>query len=86
MSLSYEGLKDRELSISSRRRAPFMTPRKCTEDKYEKDLELKVADIMTKLKDHVYETAIGLFGLFDFFKPDRAIVDSIVDEFLNSRL
>ena len=86
LTLSYEGLKGRELAVSSHRRVPFMIARKCTVDKYEKDLELRVVDIMPKLKDHVYQIAIGLFGFFDFYKPKRAIVDSIVDEFLNSSL
>ena len=85
LTLSYEGLEGRELSVSSPRRVPFLTIRKCSVDKYEKDLELEVADIMPKLKDHVYQIAVGLCGLFDFYKPDRAIVNSIVDEFLNSR-
>jgi len=86
LTLSYEGLKDRALSVSSPRGAPFIIVGKCTVDKYEKDLELQVADIMPKLKDHVYQIAVGLFGLFDFYKPDRAIIDNIVEEFLNSRL
>ena len=86
LALSYEGLKGRALSVANPRRLGFMAARKCTVDKYEKDLELQVADIIPKLKDHVYQIAIGLFGLFDFYRPDRAIVDSIVDEFLNSRL
>ncbi len=86
LTLSYEGLKDRELAVSSHRRAPFIIARKCKVNEYEKAFELQVADIMPKLKDHVYQVAIGLFGLFDFFEPKRAIVDSIVDEFLNSRL
>lgn len=85
LTLSYEGLKGRQLAVSSLRRAPFFTARKSTVDKYDKGLELQVADIMPKLKKHVYQIAIGLFGLFDFYKPDRAVVDSIVDEFLNSR-
>ncbi len=85
LTLSYEGLKGRELAVANRLRL-FPRHRKCGEDEYKKDLELKVADIMSKLKDHVYQIAIGLFGLFDFFKPDKAIVDSIIDEFLNSRL
>lgn len=85
LTLFYEGLKGRALTASSPRRLPFITARESTVDKYEKDLELKVADIMPKLKEHVYQITIGLFGLFDFFKPDRAVVDSIVDEFLNSR-
>jgi len=85
LTLSYEGLGGRALSVSSPRRVPLITARTCTVDKYEKNLELEVADIMPKLKDHVYQIAVGLFGLLDFYKPDRAIVDSIVDEFLNSR-
>lgn len=85
LTLSYTRLRDRELTVSNPRRAPFMMARKCTEDEYEVDLELQMADMMPKLKDHVYQIAIGLFGLFDFYKPDRAVVDSIVDEFLNSR-
>ncbi|MFC1951609.1 hypothetical protein ACFLYI_01015 [Chloroflexota bacterium] len=40
---------------------------------------------MPKLKDHVYQIAVGLFGFFDFDKPEGPIVESIVDEFLNSR-
>ena len=40
---------------------------------------------MPKLKDYVYQIAVGLFGFFDFYKPERPIVDSIVDEFLNAR-
>jgi hypothetical protein len=40
---------------------------------------------MPKLKDHVYQITIGLFGLFDFYTPDRTAVDSIIDEFLNAR-
>ncbi len=84
LTVSYEGLKDRTLSESNRLRRALVN-QKCTVDKYEKKLELKVSDIMPKLKDHVYQIAIGLFGLFDFYKPDRAIVDSIIDEFLSSR-
>ena len=84
-TLSYEGLKGRELAVSSPRRAPFSRAKKCTADEFEKDLELKVADVMPKLKDHVYQIVVGLFGLFDFYRPDRAVVDSIADEFLNSR-
>lgn len=86
LTLSYEGLKGRELRVASPSRMPFMQTRKCAEDKYEKDLELQVVDIMPKLKDHVYQIAIGLFGLFDFYTPDRPIVDSIIDKFLNARL
>jgi len=82
--LSYEGLKDRVLSVSKPLRL-LGTYGKCTEDKYEGDLELQVVDIMPKLKDHVHEIAVGLFVLFDFYKPNRAVVDSIVDEFLNAR-
>ncbi len=85
LTLSYEGLKGRVLSASNPLRRLSIAG-KCAEDKYEKDLELQVAGIMPKLKDHVYQIAIGLFGLFDFFKPERATVDNIVDEFLNSRL
>ncbi len=84
LTISYKGLKGRVLSVANRLRVLGIS-RKCTEDKYEKDLELKVADIMPRLKDHVYQIGVGLFGLFDFFKPTRAVVDSIVDEFLNSR-
>ena len=84
--LSYEGLRGRQLTASSPTRALFMEGKKCREDKYEKNLELQVADIMPKLKDHVFQIVIGLFGLFDFYKPERAVVDSIVGEFLNSRL
>ena len=84
LDISYEGLKDRVLSVSDRLRL-IPTRSKCGENEYSKDLELKVADVMPKLKDNVYQVAIGLFGLFDFFKPDRPVVDSIVDEFLNSR-
>ena len=65
LTLSYEGLKGRELSVANRLRL-FPTNRKCGEDEYKKDLELKVTDVMSKLKDHVYQIAIGLFGLFDF--------------------
>jgi hypothetical protein len=86
LTLSYEGLTDRELKVADPNRMPFTHPRKCTEDKYEKDLELQVADIMPKLKDHVYQIAIGLFVLFDFYTPERPIVDSIIDKFLNARL
>jgi len=86
LTILYEGLKDRVLSISNRRRAPFFRVRRCAVDKYEKDLESQVVDIMPKLKDHVYEVVIGLFGFFDFYKTDRTLVDSFVDEFLNSRL
>jgi len=84
LTLSYEGLKGRVLSAAKPLR-PFGRSDKCTEDKYEKELELRLTDIMPKLKDHVYQIAVGLFGLFDFYKPDRATVDSIVDEFLNAR-
>lgn len=84
LTLSYIGLKGRVLSVAKPLRLLGIYG-KCMEDKYEGDLELLVADIMPKLKDHVYQIAIGLFGLFDFYKPDRAIVDSIVDEFLNAR-
>ena len=84
VTLSYEGLKGRELAVANHLRL-FPRHRECGEDEYKKDLEPKVADIMSKLKDHVYQIAIGLFGLFDFIKPDKAVVDSIVDEFLNSR-
>ncbi|MBI2831002.1 MAG: hypothetical protein HYX79_01950, partial [Chloroflexi bacterium] len=82
--LSYEGLKGRVLSVAKPLRLSGISG-ECTEDKYGEKLELHVADIMPKLKDHVYQIAIGLFGLFDFFKPDRVAVDSIVDEFLNAR-
>ncbi len=85
LTLSYEGLRGRDLRVSSTRRAPFVAAKECTEDKYEKDLELQVIDVMPKLKEHVYQIAKELFGLFDFYKPDRAVVDSIVDEFLNAR-
>ncbi len=86
LTILYEGIKDRVLSISNRRGAPFSRVRRCSVDKYEKDLELQVVDIMPKLKDYVYEVVKGLFGFFDFYKSDRALVDSFVDEFLNSRL
>ena len=86
LTVSYNGLKNRILSVSNPLRRPFAASRKCSEDEYEKRLELQVADIVPKLKDYVYDIALGLFGLFDFFKPDKAIVDSIIDEFLNSRL
>ena len=86
LTISYEGIKDRVLSISNRRGAPFSRVRRCSVDKYEKDLELQVVDIMPKLKDHVYEVVKGLFGFFDFYKSDKGLVDSFVDEFLNSRL
>ncbi len=85
LTVSYEGLKGRTLSVSNPRRAPFFTQRICAVDKYEKDSELQVADIMPKLKDYVYQIATGFFSLFDFYKPDKAVIDSIVDEFLNSR-
>ncbi len=85
LTLSYTGLADRALSVSDPRRLGFIVARKSVEDEYGKDLQLQVTDIMPKLKEHVYQIATGLFGLFDFYKPDRAIVDSIVDEFLNSR-
>lgn len=81
--LSYEGLKDRVLSVTEHLRLGVYG--KSTVDKYEENLELQVTDIMTKLKGHVYQIAVGLFELFDFFNPDRAVVDSIVDEFLNAR-
>lgn len=84
LTVFYEGLKDRILAVTTRLRLLGIHG-KCTEDKYEKDLELQVADIMPKLKDHVYQISIGLFVLFDFFKPERAVVDNIVDEFLNAR-
>ena len=84
LTLSYEGLKGRVLSVA-KPSIPFGKSGECTEDKYEKVLELRLADIMPKLKDHVYQIAVGLFGLFDFFKPDRFAVDSIVDKFLNAR-
>lgn len=84
LALSYEGLQGRVLSVARPLRL-FGTSGECTVDKYKKDLELQVADIMPNLKEHVYQIAVGLFGLFDFFKSERAIVDSIVDEFLNSR-
>jgi len=86
LALSYEGLKGRILSVANTQRVPFVTTRECTVDKYEKDLELQVADIMPKLKDHVYQIARELFGLFDFYTPERPIVDSIIDKFLHSRL
>lgn len=85
MTLSYKGLTGRALTVANRRKLVFGIAGTCRVDKYEKDLELQVVDIMPKLKDHVYQIAIGLFGLFDFYRPDRTIVDSIVDEFLNSR-
>lgn len=84
LTLSYEGLKDRVLSVSKPLRLLGVYG-KSTMDKYEENLELQVTDIMTKLKGHVYQIAVGLFGFFDFYKPDRAIVDNIVDEFLNAR-
>lgn len=85
LTISYEGIKDRVLSISNRQGAPFSRVRGCSVDKYEKDLELQVVDIMPRLKDHVYQVATRLFGLFDFYKSDKGLVDSFVDEFLNSR-
>jgi len=85
LTLSYEGLKGRELRVADPSRMPFVHARKCAEEKYDNYLELRVVDIMPKIKDHVYRIATGLFGLFDFYKPDRAIVDNIVDKFLNAR-
>lgn len=84
LTLSYEGLKGRVLSVSKPLRLLGMYG-KCAVEKFEKDLELQVIDMMPKLKEHVYQIAIGLFGLFDFYKPESATVDSIVDEFLNVR-
>lgn len=84
LTLSYEGLKGRVLSAAKPSR-PFGISGECTEDKYEKELQLRLANIMPQLKDHVYQFAVGLFGLFDFCKPDRAIIDSIIDEFLDAR-
>ena len=86
LTLSYTGLKGRVLSVSNPLRLGFMEAEKCTVDKYDKDLELQVADIITKLKEYVYQIAVELFGLFNFYKPERPIVDNIVDEFLNARM
>lgn len=86
LSLSYEGLQGRILKVSSPRRWPFFRDRKCHADNYEKNLDLKVGDILPNLKDNVYQIVTELFGLFDFYKPDKGVVDSIIDEFLNSRL
>ncbi len=86
LTLYYEGLKGRVLSASRHGMLPSIRTTPSVENIYENRLELEVGDIMSKLKDHVYQTTLGLFALFDFTKFDRVTVDSIVDDFLNSRL
>jgi hypothetical protein len=82
----YKGLQGRVLKMSSPVRVPFFEDRKCHVNNFEKELRLKVENILPSLKDNVLQIATELFGLFDFYRPDRGVVDSIVDEFLNSRL
>jgi hypothetical protein len=82
LNLYYEGLKGRILTGSGHYILPSVRTQPCVEDKFEKKMELEVANIMPRLKDYVYEITSELFGLFDFFKLDRARVDRIVDDFL----
>jgi len=60
--------------------------KKSTLNEFSKELELQAMEIMPKLKDFVYQIATELFGSFDFYKPERTTVDSIIDKFLKSRV
>lgn len=84
LSLYYEGLKGRILIDSGHYLPPSVRTRPCVEDKFEKSIEFEMANIMPKLKDHVYEITSELFGLFDFSKLARTTVDKIVDDFLGN--
>ena len=86
LTLSYEGLKDRVLSSSDMWRSILLKNKKSTLNEFSKEVELQVMEIMPKLKDFVYQIATELFGLFDFYEPERTTVDSIVDKFLKSRV
>jgi hypothetical protein len=86
LSILYEGLKGRTLAISNPRRVPFMHARESHVNKYEQDVEIEVGNLVPKLKDNTYSIVRGLTGLFDFYKPEKQIVDNIINEFLNSRI
>ena len=85
LAVNHRGLEAREFYVSTARR--FVSRgRICWSPAATWTREVTQDYVTSNLKSLVGEAANGLFVLFDFAQVSQEVVDSIVDEFLNSRV
>jgi hypothetical protein len=88
------GLKNRRLTVANPRRV--MTHERICKDaeKAESDFSITLGEMISEnnevnkenMKRYVFETIEKVTHNFDFFEPNRSVVDEIVDSFLNGRI
>ena len=85
LAINHQGLADRELYFSTLR---WLLPRGrvCRSPSATWSREVTQDYVISNLKDLVGSVTDGLFVLFDFCEIGRETVDSVVQEFLGSRI
>lgn len=82
ITIRHGGMKGRSLTAANQGRAISLHERGCVEDEVESVVVEKLADIMPKINDLVYKVVSDLFMMFDYFVPNKGVVDEIVSNYL----
>ena len=87
IKIIHSGLKGRTLSAANPARAfSFIREKPCEENQLESSIEKRLKDIMPEIKELVYNISCDLFVMFDYFIPNRQVVDEIVDNFIKGKV
>lgn len=86
LEITHKGLKDRYLSADNPGRAFTLWNRASTEDIAIWKSRTTLDEIKINRKVYITEAIKAVVIYFDFFEPEQSVIDSIVDEYDNSRL
>lgn len=86
ISIRYDGMAGRKLTMSPWSHAELSYERTCVEDIIVVDIVRKSDELIPYYKDIVYDAVRRVAVMFDFFEPARSMVESHLDRFLASRV
>jgi hypothetical protein len=80
LKISLYGLQNRSLSAWNPMRAFTFSQHLCGSDKASWENEITLLELAQKLDDYIYEATKKLLVMFDFFVPNRDVVQSVLEK------